>query len=92
MSNISVQACSSYSECASQCPNGLPACIGGQCACVHSDEKAAATTEPLPEIVESCFSSCDCKIKCRIGVKICYKNICGCLHHPYYPQPICAKN
>lgn len=94
MSSISVQACTSYQDCASQCPTGLPACIGGKCACVGSEEKqaAAAAKEPLREIVKPCVSSCDCEINCRIGSKICHKNVCGCLQHPYYAEPLCSGN
>lgn len=90
MSNVSVQACTSYKDCADQCSTGLPACIGGKCACVGSQEKEAATTEPLRKIAKPCVSSCGCEINCRIGARICYKNICGCLDHPYYSQPICS--
>lgn len=90
--SISVQACSSNSECANQCrPGRVPQCINGECFCtsLKPQSKEAA---PATMAVEGCFTSCDCKIECHHGNKICHKNICGCLKHPFYKQPICLGN
>ena len=91
ISTIYVQACTNYTDCASKCEIGLPACLNGKCVCLSPTVKVAAT--PLTKVLtpEKCISDCDCKIQCQFGHKICRKNICGCIDHPKYTPPICTN-
>ena len=92
ISTISVQACTTNTDCASKCEIGLPTCLDGKCVCFSPTAKVAAT--PLTKVLtpEKCISDCDCKIQCQFGHKICRKNICGCIDHPKYTPPICTNN
>lgn len=96
ISTVSVQACTSDSDCRAQCRPGLiPYCINSECYCTNLPKSKAAPPARIPTTripIQRCITNCDCQIRCFSGYKICHRNICGCFSHPYYQQPICSGN